>query len=1144
MANNIPNQGNISEQIESTVKQHNDVLKDAMNIVLGNVKAIQTVSSKIDLKEIKNAQKTLPAVFSTVKDYIKELFEIIKFLNNPEGFEISPELMKTVFGMDAELEDIFTKANEKDAESYKKQINNTKKQSFPQQIIAFSNVISQIMSAVSKLGEELVNPIGIVMFETNITIFKNTLVKIMELINECLLSLDIDKTSKYMELLVGEPEVCTEIIENLHEADKNGYTTDMEHTNKTTKAGKKGFLDVVLGFFNIINLLKTLPFINPVSVWVKFKIVNLCFNLIQKELVNIANSIKTNKDLFNPTDIEKTFDGILKLTASINIMFRKISEIGTVKNLISIYIAKKVITLLFGKDKNLGGIIGDLVTKLNKISIDDDVQKRITKLENTIKSITNIAKSLAILSLLAVPILLSIISIFMLKIFIEVFVRLFNKDLVEKLNNSQLGILELSKTILILSTSILLLALTGVLVTESWTSFAMVGAFVGLVLVFFFVLGFGMQLLKDKFKVHDNIIYLGATIALLSVSVILLAFAGQIITDEWENIWKVGTFLLITIGAFFLLSIMGEQIEKGSKEFLKMALTIVVLSASVIILTFVAKLISASWEQIGMLATVVFALIGALWLIGTLSEQINKGSYTLILLSVTLILFGIAITILSKSLENLSWENFGKMCAIIGAMIAFAVGLGIPAVAALALLGIVVLTALATTTIMFAVAIKIICDSIKTIKELNLDPEKDSNILSLPIETLKNAIEKIAEIDVLDILEASLKIGSLCSVSSSIADIAEVVQSFAQLKIPTGFDKNGKPIGYRLMTEKEFTSAADNIQKILTCLLKTVADPELSEQLDNLSKNAIKNVGRILDNTKGVTNLIDAIEKSVKINDTQITTGCENIKTLIGCYVKLMSDLFTGTFDEEAISGFNLSKSFSKYISKPLIDEDILGDIGDAAEELLQAIEPFDEIFKKLSELSKSKIDEKTLVSGINTVITVTEKLFNDNGLKTPKNYKNTFKYIENLAETVEDFADIKSVDLEKNTNSFVKIIDKANSIDINKIKSVRDLFEEMTAFSKSINGNFEKLADVLSEKLVDVLAKLNDSFNELSKIKPNNTSVNNTNSQISNNTNKQQEELQKSIISEQKQNIKSITDSLEQILVVLKEVKDNTETY
>lgn len=57
--------------------------------------------------------------------------------------------------------------------------------------------------------------------------------------------------------------------------------------------------------------------------------------------------------------------------------------------------------------------------------------------------------------------------------------------------------------------------------------------------------------------------------------------------------------------------------------------------------------------------------------------------------------------------------------------------------------------------------------------------------------------------------------------------------------------------------------------------------------------------------------------------------------------------------------------------------------------------------------------------------------------------------------------------------NAFVK---KIEDIDLNKLETTVKLFEEMNKFSQSINGNFEKLAEVINEKIAPILEELKES--------------------------------------------------------------------
>ena len=68
------------------------------------------------------------------------------------------------------------------------------------------------------------------------------------------------------------------------------------------------------------------------------------------------------------------------------------------------------------------------------------------------------------------------------------------------------------------------------------------------------------------------------------------------------------------------------------------------------------------------------------------------------------------------------------------------------------------------------------------------------------------------------VIEGNLKLATL------ISKIGSAVKDMAKLKIVTGYDKDGKPIGYRVMGKEDFTNVAENIKKIITVLGKSIID--------------------------------------------------------------------------------------------------------------------------------------------------------------------------------------------------------------------------------------------------------------------------------------------------------------------------------
>ena len=100
---------------------------------------------------------------------------------------------------------------------------------------------------------------------------------------------------------------------------------------------------------------------------------------------------------------------------------------------------------------------------------------------------------------------------------------------------------------------------------------------------------------------------------------------------------------------------------------------------------------------------------------------------------------------------------------------------------------------------------------------------------------------------------------------------------------------------------------------------------------------------------------------------------------------------------------------------------------------------------------------------------------------------KDLFKNMERLMNSVSKLADasikFSKVDPAKHasaTNDIIKLIDKTKTIDVSKLNTVTMMFKQLADFSKSIRGNFDKLADVLNDKLIELLEKLHVTLKEI----------------------------------------------------------------
>jgi hypothetical protein len=156
----------------------------------------------------------------------------------------------------------------------------------------------------------------------------------------------------------------------------------------------------------------------------------------------------------------------------------------------------------------------------------------------------------------------------------------------------------------------------------------------------------------------------------------------------------------------------------------------------------------------------------------------------------------------------------------------------------------------------------------------------------------------------------------------------------------------------------------------------------------------------------------------------------------------------------------------------------------------------------------------------------------------TPTGEKKFYRFRQ-MVHYQDYFSKLQTKDLTANTDQFVRFIDKANGIDTEKITTVKDMFQQMAEFSKSVHGDFDRLADVLSEKLCTVLEKLQKTLDDAANMEFPSPAPNgggdpkDPNSPSGGDKNKDKK-LDK--------NFKDIKDSLEDMISLLTSVKNNTD--
>lgn len=144
----------------------------------------------------------------------------------------------------------------------------------------------------------------------------------------------------------------------------------------------------------------------------------------------------------------------------------------------------------------------------------------------------------------------------------------------------------------------------------------------------------------------------------------------------------------------------------------------------------------------------------------------------------------------------------------------------------------------------------------------------------------------------------------------------------------------------------------------------------------------------------------------------------------------------------------------------------------------------------------------------IDELIEIVQKI---DSQKIDQNSHTRLNYMSRLGQVLRQYVGFDKTQVDQSErliNNYVKFVDKVNNIKLESLQSATAMFKQMSEFSQSISGDFDKLADSLNEKIAPLLEELKTLMEELpSKIDESTSSINSSISANSTNTNMSSDE-------------------------------------
>ena len=483
--------------------------------------------------------------------------------------------------------------------------------------------------------------------------------------------------------------------------------------------------------------------------------------------------------------------------------------------------------------------------------LDEERMKKLVLLGDVGMSVLKLAGSLALVALLAIPALVGLLATTVILVGIAGVFKILDmigadpkrmEDFGDSIKSLGMGLLLLGGTLALLSV-VAMPVLKGLMVAMA--------VIAGIGLTFF---------LLDKLGIDKSMRNMAFTLMLVSLSIVTLATAlalADILIPPMERTLQIAAVVGGVALVFGLAGLLKSYIIGGALAMIFAGLSLVVIGLG---LQMISKpLETGGWEFIGQVGAIVVGLGLAMAAAGAAAMFIAPGAAVMILAGGALVVIGLGL----KAIASVDFKALGALANGKGSkafdwsgevsegFLGFGAGrkktnfeIAMEAVAAGLALGPISIAGImagAPTLILASAALIGIAKGLRVFKEVvaEADLPKLSENMDLIVSGLADTFAKVGQkypgggggiMSALfgsgsDTSVVAQGISAVSGMGRALKGIAKGVQAMAELKFPTGFDKDGNPTGYETINLTTAVPALiANTQLIVTGLSKTFAE--------------------------------------------------------------------------------------------------------------------------------------------------------------------------------------------------------------------------------------------------------------------------------------------------------------------------------
>ena len=549
---------------------------------------------------------------------------------------------------------------------------------------------------------------------------------------------------------------------------------------------------------------------------------------------------------------------------------------------------------------------------------------------------------------------------------------------------------------------------------------------------------------------------------------------------------------------------LAKKLSKNSKHVAK------AIGASITLIAFTGLMVVSSLLLTTIAMTGVPALLGAVFILGIVSinvltfkilskatKNILIGSISMLLMSTSLLLFGVALNKINQATKDITWGQFGMIAALTGLFGVVIAALGIPAVAPFIILGSISMAVMSVSLLIFGATLNKINQATKDM-EIEQSLIVAGSITSIGLATAAMGILiapiLLGSITLLIMSIPLISFGhALVLISKSITDINEKKIDF----VCDAMDKFGdslKGIGGPIDTP-EILLGAESLKAItntLPAFIKSLIEIKNISVQDKALNFVCDAMDKFGDSLKGIGGTMDTPE---------IILGTKSLKAItntLPAFIKSLIEIKNISVQDKALNfvcdAMNKFGDSLKDIGGTIDTPEILLGIK-SLKAITNSINPFINTLKNIKDNIKiDNIDSsiKSMSSIINFLKYDTLNVFQR--IKARKN----IALLKDMSYVMDNMSKTNSNNILSIGNAISTTLGGVNSIDISQVAAVTNMFNAFNGINKSENliNKFTESVNKFTEacnNLMDAMGLNTDAINNINGTDSENTTSSNT---------------------------------------------------